>query len=66
MSKYYCKTTYDIKEIPQDLYDQWVSLNNPKAESYALLPAKPSDDAVWTQGEWVLPTVSEEIISEEI
>lgn len=60
MSNYYCKSTYEIKEIPQELYNAWVSSQNPKAQAYALLPEKPSENAVWESGEWIIPETSVE------
>ena len=59
MSNYYCKITYELKEIPQELYDAWVFTQNPKAQAYAPLPEKPSENAVWGSGEWTIPETSE-------
>jgi hypothetical protein len=42
----------------RDLGDQmaaWVAAGNPKANDWAVQPAAPSADAVWTNGEWIVP-----------
>jgi hypothetical protein len=45
----------------RDLGDQmaaWVAAGNPKAEAWAVQPASPSADAVWTDGAWNVPPVA--------
>ncbi len=45
----------------RDLGDQmaaWVAAGNPKADDWAVQPAAPSDDAVWTDGAWSVPPVA--------
>ena len=42
----------------RDLGDQmaaWVAAGNPKADDWAVQPAAPSADAVWTDGAWSVP-----------
>jgi hypothetical protein len=42
----------------RDLGDQmaaWVAAGNPKANDWAVQPAAPSADAVWTDGAWSVP-----------
>ena len=42
----------------RDLADQmavWVETGNPKANDWAVQPAAPSADAVWTDGAWIVP-----------
>jgi hypothetical protein len=42
----------------RDLGDQmaaWVAAGNPKADDWAVQPAAPSDDAVWSDGAWSVP-----------
>lgn len=55
MSLYYHKDSYELKDIDDNLYNEWVSNNNPKASVYILAPEKPSQDAFWTNGSWVVP-----------
>lgn len=42
----------------RDLGDQmaaWLEAGNPKAQDWAVQPNAPSADAVWTDGEWIVP-----------
>jgi hypothetical protein len=42
----------------RDLGDQmaaWELAENPKRNDWAVVPAKPSDDAQWQDGEWIVP-----------
>jgi hypothetical protein len=45
----------DLRDLPQSLIDTWVEVNNPKLQEWILAPAKPSPDAVWDNGQWVIP-----------
>lgn len=56
MGLYYNKNTYELKHIEDDLYNEWISNNNPKSSIYILAPAKPSNDAIWNNGEWIVPS----------
>jgi hypothetical protein len=48
-------------EDPSDLRDlgnamsEWVAAGNPKAGAWMPAPPKPSDDAVWNNGQWQTP-----------
>jgi hypothetical protein len=45
----------------RDLGDQmaaWQAAGNPKADDWAVQPAAPSADAVWTDGAWIVPPVA--------
>lgn len=56
MPNYYNKTNpSDLRDLPQSLIDTWVEVNNPKLQEWILAPAKPSPDAVWDNGKWVIP-----------
>jgi hypothetical protein len=56
MPNYYNKTNpSDLRDLPQSLIDTWVEVNNPKLQEWILAPAKPSPDAVWGNGQWVIP-----------
>jgi hypothetical protein len=52
---------YYRTEDPSDLRDlseampAWIAAGNPKASAWTPAPPKPSDDAVWTNGAWVVP-----------
>ena len=51
-------------EDPSDLRDlseampAWIEAGNPKAAAWMPAPPKPSDDAVWQDGAWVVPPVA--------
>jgi hypothetical protein len=56
MPNYYNKTNpSDLRDLPQSLIDTWVEVNNPKLQEWILAPAKPSPDAVWDSGQWIIP-----------
>jgi hypothetical protein len=48
-------------EDPSDLRDlgeampAWIEAGNPKANAWMPAPPKPSDNAIWTNGAWVVP-----------
>jgi hypothetical protein len=55
---------YYRTEDPSDLRDlseampAWIEAGNPKAAAWTPAPPKPNDDAVWTNGAWVVPPVA--------
>ena len=56
MPNYYNKTNpSDLRDLPQSLINTWVEVNNPKLQEWILAPAKPSPDAVWDNGQWIIP-----------
>jgi hypothetical protein len=56
MPNYYNKTNLsDLRDLPQSLIDTWEEVNNPKLQEWILAPAKPSPNAVWDNGQWVIP-----------
>jgi hypothetical protein len=48
-------------EDPSDLRDlseampAWIAAGNPKANAWLAAPPKPSDDAIWQDGAWIVP-----------
>ena len=44
----------DVRDLGEQMA-AWVAAGNPKASDWALVPAKPSDNAVWQDGAWVVP-----------
>ena len=55
MPNYYNKTTFDRKDIDQELIDLWVETSNPKLGEYELTPPQPEPDAIWGPGYWIIP-----------
>lgn len=55
MSLYYTIDNYELKELDDNIVEQWRLNNNPKYNYYILVPEKPSEDAVWNNGEWLVP-----------
>ena len=55
MSNYYrISDPSDVRDLGEQMA-AWVAAGNPKANDWALQPAAPSADAVWTNGAWVVP-----------
>ena len=68
MSNYYrISDPLDVRDLG-DQMAAWEAAGNPKANDWALQPAAPSADAVWTNGAWVVPPVAtytaEQIVSQ--
>ena len=55
MPNYYNKTNFERKDIAQETIDLWESTSNPKLDEYTLTPAKPSENATWGPGYWIIP-----------
>lgn len=55
MGLYYNKDSYELKNIDDDLYNEWIINENPKALIYLLAPEKPNQNAIWNNGEWIVP-----------
>lgn len=49
--------TYELRDISDEIIAMWEATNNPKLAYFPPVPPKPSEDAVWGQGEWVIPPV---------
>ena len=44
----------DVRDLSEQMA-AWVAAGNPKANDWAVQPAAPSADAVWTDGAWIVP-----------
>ena len=55
MSLYINTTTNELRELPASYIAELIAAENPKAEQWQAAPPKPSDDAVWQDGQWVTP-----------
>lgn len=58
MSLYYSIDSYELKTIDDNLIEQWKINNNPKYSYYILAPEKPSSEAIWNNGTWIIPAIS--------
>lgn len=58
MTLYYNKHTYELKDISDDLILAWQQANNPKFNDWTLTPQKPSDNAEWNNGLWIVPEIA--------
>lgn len=55
MPKYYrISNPSDVRDIG-DQMAAWIAAGNPKANDWAVQPAAPSADAVWSGGQWFFP-----------
>ena len=55
MLNHYNLTTNELVTLTEATLAAWAATGNPKAHDYAPLPPKPSQDAVWQDGQWVQP-----------
>lgn len=53
MLNYYNIATNELVHIAPETLAAWAANNNPKANDYAPLPPKPSENAVWGNGQWI-------------
>ena len=58
MPNYYNLNTNELVTLAPETLAAWAANGNPKADDYAALPPKPSEDAAWGNGEWVTPAAS--------
>jgi hypothetical protein len=47
----------DVRDLGEQMA-AWTAAQNPKANDWAVQPAAPSADAVWTDGAWSVPPVA--------
>jgi hypothetical protein len=47
----------DVRDLGEQMA-AWVAAQNPKANDWAVQPAAPSADALWTDGAWSVPPVA--------
>jgi hypothetical protein len=56
MPNYYNRTNpSDLRDLEQSLIDTWEETNNPKLQEWIAVPPKPSPNAIWDNGQWVIP-----------
>jgi hypothetical protein len=56
MSLYKNTITNELRELPESYIADLIAAGNPKAEQWEAAPPKPSDDAMWQDGQWVTPS----------
>jgi hypothetical protein len=55
MSLYYrLEDPTDLRDLAEAM-PAWIAAGNPKAAAWAPAPPKPSDDAIWNNGQWETP-----------
>ena len=55
MSNYYrISDPSDVRDLSEQMA-AWELADNPKRNDWALVPAKPSQDAQWQDGAWIVP-----------
>ena len=52
---YLNKITNELRDLPEIYIAELIAAANPKAAQWQAAPPKPSDDAVWQDGQWVTP-----------
>lgn len=48
-------TTLELRDLPETYFADLLAAGNPKAAQWQPAPPKPSEDAVWQDGQWVTP-----------
>jgi hypothetical protein len=72
MSLYYDIQKFEIRELPDSLYLDWIENNNPKKDYFQPVPEKPSFDPslqkepYWGLGQWVIENKSEEELAADV
>ena len=55
MSLYYrIEDPADLRDLAEAM-PAWIAAGNPKAAAWSPAPPKPSDDAIWNNGQWQTP-----------
>ena len=57
MSLYKNKITNELRELPESYIADLIAAGNPKAAQWQAAPPKPSEDAMWSNGQWLTPSV---------
>jgi hypothetical protein len=65
---YYHKESYELKELPPFLIEEWKLNNNPKSNDWILAPNKPGENYLWNKGVWepIVPSVPTSISARQI
>lgn len=66
MGLYYDIQKFEIRDLPDSLYLEWIEVNNPKKDYFQPVPEKPSFDSVlqkeprWGNGFWIVDDKTQE------
>ena len=66
MGLYYDIQKFEIRELPDSLYSEWIENNNPKKDYFQPVPEKPifnpafQKEPVWGYGAWIVIDKTEE------
>ena len=52
---YLNKITNELRELPESYIAELIAAGNPKAEQWQPAPPKPSENATWSNGQWITP-----------
>jgi len=55
MSLYKNTITNELRELPESYIADLIAAGNPKAAQWQAAPPKPSEYAIWSNGEWITP-----------
>ena len=58
MSLYLNTPTNELRELPETYLADLVAAGNPKAAQWQPAPPKPTEDATWSNGQWVQPAAA--------
>ena len=53
---YLNKITNELRDLPESYIADLIAAGNPKAAQWQAAPPKPSEDAMWSNGQWVTPS----------
>lgn len=68
MALRYNRDTYEQVDLPESQLAMWMETGNPKLDFYPPVPPRPSENAVWGAGVWVIPepVVPESVTARQI
>jgi hypothetical protein len=57
MALYYNIHSLELRDLPDHYIDELQINNNPKLDQWALAPERPSENAIWDNGQWIIPSL---------
>ena len=55
MSLYFRKTNPNELRDLSDVMRAWLAVDNPKRHDWELAPDRPAENAIWNNGQWIIP-----------